>query len=70
MRRPSASRTCPRMQNFARCLRPSSKSWGLAGVESFSAAWQPALNDLPGAEAEAWLDLIERTGQTAEGLSA
>jgi S-adenosylmethionine-dependent methyltransferase len=38
------------------------------GVESFSAAWQPTLNDLPPAEAEGWLDLIERTGQTAEGL--
>ncbi len=38
------------------------------GVESFSAAWQTTLNDLPPAEAEGWLDLIERTGQTAEGL--
>jgi hypothetical protein len=26
------------------------------------------LNDLPPAEAEAWLDPIEWTGQTAEGL--
>jgi hypothetical protein len=40
----------------------------LTGVESFSAAWQPTLNDLKPAEAEAWLDLIERTGQTEEGL--
>jgi SAM-dependent methyltransferase len=40
----------------------------LTGVESFSTVWQPSLNDLPPAEAEAWLDLIERTGQTAEGL--
>jgi SAM-dependent methyltransferase len=40
----------------------------LTGVESFSTSWQGALNDLPPAEAEAWLDLIERTGQTAEGL--
>lgn len=40
----------------------------LVGVESFSAAWQPTLDDLAPAEAEAWLDLIEATGQTAEGL--
>jgi len=40
----------------------------LTGVESFSTSWQGALNDLPLAEAEAWLDLIERTGETAEGL--
>jgi len=40
----------------------------LAGVESFSSAWQNTLNDLTPAEAEAWLDLIEATGQTAEGL--
>ena len=40
----------------------------LVGVESFSTVWQTSLNDLPPAETEAWLDLIERTGQTAEGL--
>lgn len=41
----------------------------LAGVESFSGAWQSGLNDLPAPEAEAWLDLIERTGVTEEGLA-
>ena len=41
----------------------------LVGVESFSMAWQPTLNDLPPEEAEAWLDLIAITGQTPEGLS-
>jgi SAM-dependent methyltransferase len=40
----------------------------LIGVESFSNAWQPALNDLASAETDAWLDLIETTGQTPEGL--
>jgi SAM-dependent methyltransferase len=40
----------------------------LVGVESFTVLWQPMLNDLPAAEAEAWLDLIERTGQSVEGL--
>jgi SAM-dependent methyltransferase len=40
----------------------------LVGVESFSSAWQAVLNDLTPEEAEAWLDLIEATGHTAEGL--
>jgi SAM-dependent methyltransferase len=40
----------------------------LTGTESFSTAWQTRLNDLPAEEAEAWLDLIEATGQSAEGL--
>jgi SAM-dependent methyltransferase len=40
----------------------------LVGVESFSTAGQTRLNDLPAQEAEAWLDLIEATGQSAEGL--
>jgi hypothetical protein len=42
----------------------------MVGVESFSAAWQARLNDLPPAEMEAWLDLIDRTAQTPEGLGA
>lgn len=39
----------------------------LIGVESFSSLWQAQLNDLGAAEAEAWLDLIDATGQSAEG---
>jgi ubiquinone/menaquinone biosynthesis C-methylase UbiE len=38
------------------------------GLESFTGPWQQALAGLPPAEAEAWLDLVERTGGTAEGL--
>jgi SAM-dependent methyltransferase len=53
---------------FRALFAPEFQELALAGVESFSTAWQPTLNDLPPAEAEAWLDLIERTGQTAEGL--
>jgi SAM-dependent methyltransferase len=41
----------------------------LIGVESFSALYQTRLNDLPAEETEAWIDLIERTGQTPEGVS-
>jgi len=53
---------------FRALFAPEFEEVALTGVESFSTAWQPMLNDLPAAEAEAWLDLIERTGQTAEGL--
>jgi SAM-dependent methyltransferase len=53
---------------FRGLFAPEFEEVALAGVESFSTAWQPTLNDLPPAEAEAWLDLIERTGETVEGL--
>ncbi len=53
---------------FRALFAPEFEELALTGVESFSTVWQPGLNDLPSAEAEAWLDLIERTGQTAEGL--
>jgi 2-polyprenyl-3-methyl-5-hydroxy-6-metoxy-1,4-benzoquinol methylase len=39
----------------------------LLGVESFTGPCQQALAGLPPAEAEAWLDLVERTAGTAEG---
>jgi SAM-dependent methyltransferase len=42
----------------------------LAGVESFTAAWQPTLNGLPTEQVEAWLDLVEQTGTAPEGLGA
>ena len=53
---------------FRALFAPQFEELALTGVESFSTSWQPTLSDLPVAEAEAWLDLIERTGQTAEGL--
>jgi S-adenosylmethionine-dependent methyltransferase len=40
----------------------------MVGVESFSGVWQSSLNRLTGDEAEAWLEIIEQTGQTVEGL--
>lgn len=40
----------------------------LLGVESFTSAWQPVLNTLPADQAQAWLDLVEQTGVTPEGL--
>jgi SAM-dependent methyltransferase len=41
----------------------------LAGLESFAAARQRLLRDRPAEEREAWLDLIEQTGLTPEGLA-
>ncbi|HMD84638.1 MAG TPA: class I SAM-dependent methyltransferase [Terriglobia bacterium] len=38
------------------------------GVESFTAVWQKIFSGLPPAEAELWLDLVEETGQTPEGI--
>lgn len=40
----------------------------LLGVESFTAAWQPTLHALSADQTEAWLDLVEQTGVTPEGL--
>ena len=53
---------------FRELFAPGFDEVALAGVESFTMAWQPTLNELPPPEAEAWLDLIEITGQTPEGL--
>jgi len=53
---------------FRALFAPEFEDLVLAGVESCSTPCQAKLNDLPPMEAEAWLDLIERTGQTAEGL--
>jgi len=38
------------------------------GVESFTTPWQKIFSDLPVSEAELWLDLVEETGQTPEGI--
>ena len=38
------------------------------GVESFTTPWQKIFSGLSAAEAELWLDLVEETGRTPEGL--
>jgi 2-polyprenyl-3-methyl-5-hydroxy-6-metoxy-1,4-benzoquinol methylase len=38
------------------------------GVESFTSAWQEVFGELPAAEKEVWLDLVEDTCQTPEGI--
>ncbi len=40
----------------------------LLGVESFASVWQAELARLDAAESSAWLDLIEQTAATPEGL--
>ncbi len=40
----------------------------LVGTESFVSAWQSRLNELPPDAREAWLDLVEETGKTPEGI--
>jgi len=37
-------------------------------VESFTSVWGDTLNDLSAQDAEAWLDLVEQTGSTPDGL--
>ena len=38
------------------------------GVESFATMYQKTFNELSAAESELWLDLIEETGMTPEGI--
>jgi len=40
----------------------------LTGVESFASPWQESVTNLAPTEVEAWLDLVEETGSTPEGL--
>ncbi|MFB2977398.1 class I SAM-dependent methyltransferase [Microseira sp. BLCC-F43] len=40
----------------------------MLGVESFTGAFQKSLTELPESEVEAWLDLVEQTATTPEGL--
>ena len=38
------------------------------GVESFATMWQKTFRELSAPESESWLDLIEETGKTPEGI--
>jgi ubiquinone/menaquinone biosynthesis C-methylase UbiE len=40
----------------------------LVGTESFVSSWQSRLNELSPDAREAWLDLVEETGKTPEGI--
>jgi ubiquinone/menaquinone biosynthesis C-methylase UbiE len=49
---------------------PAFDELALVGVESFTGVWQAGVRDLSPADAAAWLDLVEETGKTPEGLGA
>lgn len=56
------------LEEFRRLFRNSFKQLALLGVESFAATWQRTPNDLDPKVAKAWLDLVEETAATPEGL--
>jgi SAM-dependent methyltransferase len=55
-------------EEFRALFRNSFEELALLGVESFAATWQRMLNDLEPKVASAWLDLVEETATTVEGL--
>ncbi|QXD13688.1 class I SAM-dependent methyltransferase [Rhodocaloribacter litoris] len=57
------------VSEFRELLAGYFEELALVGVESFTSVWQSQLNNLSDNEREAWLDLVERTGRTIEGIS-
>jgi S-adenosylmethionine-dependent methyltransferase len=56
------------VQEFRELFADAFEPVMLLGVESFTSAWQPVLHTLPADQTQAWLDLVEQTGVTPEGL--
>lgn len=56
------------VEEFRSLLTERFVEQALVGTESFTTVWQAKLNELSADEREAWLDLVERTGATPEGL--
>jgi ubiquinone/menaquinone biosynthesis C-methylase UbiE len=54
---------------FRQLLSDHFEEIALAGVESFTSPWQGRFAELPDDEKRLWLELVERTGTTAEGLA-
>ncbi|HEY1203074.1 MAG: methyltransferase domain-containing protein [Bryobacteraceae bacterium] len=54
---------------FRELLAARFEELALVGVESFTAPWQDLFPSKPPEEAAAWLDLVEATGATPEGLA-
>jgi hypothetical protein len=48
------------VDEFRGLLADAFKEVAFVGMEAFSSPWQVKLNELSGAQAEAWLDLIGR----------
>jgi 2-polyprenyl-3-methyl-5-hydroxy-6-metoxy-1,4-benzoquinol methylase len=57
------------VKEFRALFRDDFEQMALVGCESFSAPAPNELNDKPADERELWLDLIEQTGATPEGLA-
>lgn len=57
------------MAEFQALFAESFDQMALVGVESFANGAQAILPSLPPVERAAWLDLIEQTGSTVEGLA-
>jgi ubiquinone/menaquinone biosynthesis C-methylase UbiE len=54
---------------FRALLSDQFEEIALAGVESFTAPWQQQFAALPENQKALWLELVEKTGTTAEGLA-
>ncbi|MGD0225543.1 MAG: methyltransferase domain-containing protein [Terriglobia bacterium] len=55
-------------RDFRALFEDQFETTAFLGVESFTAPWQKTFGALPAAERELWLDLVEETGQTPEGI--
>ena len=56
------------VEEFRALMTPRFQELVMAGVESFTSTCQPELNDLSAEQVTAWLDLVEQTATTPEGL--
>jgi ubiquinone/menaquinone biosynthesis C-methylase UbiE len=54
---------------FRELLTANFEELAMAGTESFTAPWQDLVRSMPAEEAAAWLDIVEATGKTIEGMA-
>ena len=54
---------------FRELLATRFEELALVGTESFTAPWQDLFAAKPSSEKDAWIDLVEETGRTPEGLA-
>jgi ubiquinone/menaquinone biosynthesis C-methylase UbiE len=57
------------VSEFRELLTAQFQELALIGTESFTAPWQDVFLSKPSEEAARWLDIVEATGRTAEGLA-
>ena len=55
---------------FRALFTPTFDEIAYVGVESFTGVWSAKLKELSHDASEAWLDLVEQTGQSSDGLGA